>query len=125
MAEFTGLTKDIAEKYGSDRWGREAADLWTNTRAQIASNPLNLPTLHRKVSEQLTALSSQLRTWLDSQREGYEQRRQRYEEALDLAGMGHACGYRSTLNIPPSLTMRWERPSRAICRAIWTRCGVN
>ncbi len=88
MAEFTGLTKDIAEKYGSDRWGREAADLWTNTRAQIASNPLNLPTLHRKVSEQLTTLSSQLRTWLDSQREGYEQRRQRYEEALDLAGMG-------------------------------------
>ena len=87
MTAFTEQATQITEKYGSDHWEQVASTLWQKARDQVTANPLNLPTLHRDVREQLTGLQQQLEEWLKNQREDYERQRERYEQALNHAGV--------------------------------------
>jgi len=87
MTVFTERAQQITEKYGSDRWEQAASTLWQQACDEMMANPLNLPTLHRDVGQQLADLQQKLEKWLQNRREDYEQQRQRYEDALQQAGV--------------------------------------
>lgn len=87
MTAFTEQAAQITEKYGSDDWEQAVSTLWQKARDQVMANPLNLPTLHRDVGEQLTDLQQQLEEWLKNRREDYEQQRERYEQVLNHASV--------------------------------------
>jgi uncharacterized protein YoxC len=87
MTIFTEQAKQITEKYGSENWEQIASKLWQQARDEMMSNPLNLPTLHQDVGQQLANRRQQLDEWLQNRREDYEQQRQRYEDALQQTGV--------------------------------------